>query len=397
MFNTSINTFVQQLRVSILLILMFLLTACGGGGGGGGGGPLTGYFQDSPVSGLNYSCSPSGEAATTGTGGAFIYEAGDTCTFSLGAVILGSTTAGAIITPVELVSGGTPSHPTVINIVQLLTTADDNGNLSDGINIPPAASTAAETATVIIASPDFDTEVVQLVNEMFAASSGTTGATLTDATAAQDHMLATASCVYSGTYMGTFTTSSGDGEWGVVIFPDLSAIAAAGDNDGYGDYTGSFDPLTNMFSLTGTWTDDSVVPPITTGDSATGSLTSPQTVVGTTFDGVSFTGSRLGGSSTAIHRYTGYYIGDATGVFSIDVDVAGVVTGRSVSFEDGSIGILGGNVYGADNEILNIVQSEGMAVMATIDLVAGTITGGTWSDINSADTGTFSGSGCQLN
>ena len=423
-------------KTNILLPVMglacvSLLVACGGGGGGSSsnddGTPtiLTGIFNDSPVDGLAYDCAPSGQSGTTQNGGAFSYVAGDTCTFSLGAVVLGSAAAAPIVTPVELVANGTPSNPTVVNIVQLLTTADDDGDPSNGINIPAAVSTAAEDATgVDVQSGTFDLDpaVVQMVADMHAAGSGSS--ILTDPVVAQAHIEATATCVYSGLYNGIWSGGPLDGEWTVVVPPDLSVQGFSEDTDGgSGSWSGSYNPSTNSFALSGSHVGVSFEPdpinypgsfttPSMTG-TATGSSAGTGDVSGTMEGTVSFSpnydspllapqdgsgifsGARLGGSATAKYRYTGFYYltgsSAPTGVFTVDISDSGEATGTTFNYVTNEIGSLSGAA--ANGTISGI----GATTTANIsyDHTAGTMTG-TWSDTDGYD-GALSASGCQLN
>jgi hypothetical protein len=377
-----------------------LLVACGGGGSSTPA-TYTGVFNDSPVNGLAYSCAPSGQAGTTQGGGTFTYAAGDTCTFSLGAVTLGSAAAGELVTPVELVAGGTPSHATVINIVQLLTTADDDGDPSNGINIPDAVITAAANWTgVNVQSGTFDTDgaVAQMVADMYAA--GAFSSTLTSSIVAAAHIEATASCVYSGLYNGswsvpaTTTTTSNAGEWGVLVYPDLTAKGFATDPDGgYGQFNGSFTPATKGVSISGVYTNADTSSGAVT---ATGTVLNPQSVSGTISGGGSFSGTRFAGSATATYRYTGFYQGtngidSANGVFSIDINANNVVSGKAYNFADGSTTVMSGSV--GNNGTLTI--TSGVTAGAQLDLTNGTISSGTWTD--GTYSGSFTGSGCKLN
>lgn len=70
----------------------FLASGCFGGSGGGGtatAAPSTGILSDSYVKGVTYSTS-SGLSGSTGTNGEFSYAVGDTVTFKIGSVTLGS-------------------------------------------------------------------------------------------------------------------------------------------------------------------------------------------------------------------------------------------------------------------------------------------------------------------
>lgn len=95
----------------------------------------TGQFYDSPVSGLIYS-TPALRGITDSQG-TFQYSLGDTITFSIGDIILGSGVAKPIMTPVDLVPGATDElDQTVTNIARFLQSLDYDDDLSNGITIP---------------------------------------------------------------------------------------------------------------------------------------------------------------------------------------------------------------------------------------------------------------------
>ncbi|BCS52691.1 hypothetical protein [Geobacter sp. SVR] len=118
------------MRNLIILLIAMVLAGCGGGGGGNIA-VKEGVFVDAPVDGLHYkTLTQEGE---TSSGGKFKYVEGEIVTFSVGEVTLGSQTAKAAMTPIDLVPGAVDAtHPKVINIVQLLKGLDDK---SDGAKI----------------------------------------------------------------------------------------------------------------------------------------------------------------------------------------------------------------------------------------------------------------------
>jgi hypothetical protein len=142
--NTKRN--VSKNRNSILLVLLLLgmttITACSSGStstatgvdGSGSSTALTGIFLDSPVGGLNYqTASMSGITDSAGT---FMYHEGETITFLIGDIMLGSAPGNFIMTPIDLVPGAVDeTHPTVTNICRLLQSLDQDGNLENGIMI----------------------------------------------------------------------------------------------------------------------------------------------------------------------------------------------------------------------------------------------------------------------
>ncbi|HEX5056676.1 MAG TPA: hypothetical protein VFX02_09280 [Gammaproteobacteria bacterium] len=119
---------------SFILSLMALLfsafiTACGGGGGGSNGGNedntvRTGVFIDGPVQGLSYE-TPT-QSGVTNADGEFEYINGETVTFSIGGIELGSAEGAAEINPFDLF-GMTPPTTELALRLQLNTRNDVTG------------------------------------------------------------------------------------------------------------------------------------------------------------------------------------------------------------------------------------------------------------------------------
>lgn len=114
------------------------LVACGGGGSSptaSGGTTQVATFIDSHVEGLAFrSASRSG---LTDRNGNFPYTPGETLTFSIGSIILGSVTpTGNKVTPLQLVPGAAGAQDArVTRILRTLQTLDSDGNLDNGIQI----------------------------------------------------------------------------------------------------------------------------------------------------------------------------------------------------------------------------------------------------------------------
>ena len=168
--------------------MLTLLSACGGGGGGGDDPPSspvtasTGVFVDGVVVGLHYETPTF--SGTTNNAGEYDFLPGETATFSIGGIVLGSTTAGPIVTPLSLVSGATgPTDPVVIDIVRFLLTLDDDGNPDNGITISAAITAAAAGLSVdfTIAELSTDTGVIALLTALPGPP------TLVDSTVARTH------------------------------------------------------------------------------------------------------------------------------------------------------------------------------------------------------------------
>lgn len=148
---------VTDMQYGFVIASVVGVAAIASGGGGGsssstsipnGSVSSTGYFVDAPVQGMQYSTS-SGLTGVTGVGGTFNYAAGDTVTFKVGNVIIGTYDtanigADRIVMPQDIVgvSRSDIAHPDVLQIGRLLQTLDANGDLTDGIDIPEEALTA---------------------------------------------------------------------------------------------------------------------------------------------------------------------------------------------------------------------------------------------------------------
>jgi para-nitrobenzyl esterase len=95
---------------------------------------LKGVFMDGPVGGLNYA-TPTLKSVTKADG-VFEYRAGETVTFSIGALTLGSTAGKPVVTPLDIVPDArSASDQRVVNICVVLLTLDQDGNPANGILI----------------------------------------------------------------------------------------------------------------------------------------------------------------------------------------------------------------------------------------------------------------------
>jgi hypothetical protein len=133
-----------------VLVAGLLLAGCGGGGGGDSGtSTSTGVFSDAPVAGLSYTTS-SGLSGTTDGQGHYNYHAGDTVTFKLGGITLGTLTAGALLTPDDVAAKAPLAVRANVlsNLLVFLQSLDSDGDPSNGITIPAGALSAAALASV---------------------------------------------------------------------------------------------------------------------------------------------------------------------------------------------------------------------------------------------------------
>ncbi len=154
----------MNIRFILIGFMLFpLIHACSSGGSS----TSTGSFLDSAVSGVTYSSyTHSGE---TDTNGKFYYKDGETITFKIGDIVIGSALVSSTMTPLSFVSESDSSREKHINILRLLQTLDSDGDSSNGININ-------EGVGVGITNIDFDQSATD-----FSSDSAVTGFVATNA------------------------------------------------------------------------------------------------------------------------------------------------------------------------------------------------------------------------
>lgn len=128
------------IHLVVLCVISSIIVSCSGEGGSNGESSgtaenKTGTFEDSLVNGLKY-VADNAEGLTEL--GKFEYRDGDSISFFIGDVRLGSTVlAKAKMTPMDLVPEANQDleNDTLTNIARLLQCLDLNGDLTDGIEI----------------------------------------------------------------------------------------------------------------------------------------------------------------------------------------------------------------------------------------------------------------------
>ncbi len=112
------------------------LVACGGGST-----PTIGVFLDAPVEGLEY-VAGSAPKASTNAKGEFKCYSGETVSFSLNGITLGSAACAATITPLNLAGTSDVKADKVGNRLLTLQLLDEDSDPSNGIKITSATKTA---------------------------------------------------------------------------------------------------------------------------------------------------------------------------------------------------------------------------------------------------------------
>ncbi len=175
-----------------------MLTACGGGGDDNGGGsnggnngggtdtgskPLhTAVFLDSVVGGLDYRCND--YTGVTNAKGEFLFDDGDSCSFTLGNQLLGSVTLKAgssLVTPYTLAGD---DKNKAIRIAALLQTLDRDSKPENGITLDKAQ--VAQLGIVELGSDEaFNTSLIEGLKTAGLVK------TVVSLAAAKDHLSAT--------------------------------------------------------------------------------------------------------------------------------------------------------------------------------------------------------------
>lgn len=122
---------------------------------------VTGKFIDSAVSGLSYTCSPSAKSGVTNSSGEFTCDEGDTVTFKLGDITLGSAVSvtTTVVTPYTIFPD---NEDAAINLAQLLQTIDSD--LTDDIITPLSSHVESLGETLDFQRDDFDTYAASLLS-----------------------------------------------------------------------------------------------------------------------------------------------------------------------------------------------------------------------------------------
>ncbi|HMN44556.1 MAG TPA: hypothetical protein PKE27_08290 [Povalibacter sp.] len=268
---------------------------------------------------------------TTGADGGFRYAQGNTVTFKLGGLTLGSYPGQPFMSPMHLIGTPTNVAQQIENRARLLQMLDIDGNPDNGILISEAVRAVAVDWT----TPDFGasyTDFATAVQPLVAAASAADGTAhvLPSEVTARDHFVRTAWCTYNGIYRGTYTGSGDNGVWTMVTYGTGARMFGAGystvDRAGFEleKQSGTGLSIFPTFSA-GT---------ATNGATFSGSFRTPDTITGTWTNGPdsgTFSGARSGGSSTAVYRISGYVFPLGTALLiNLEIDAADRITGSII-------------------------------------------------------------------
>ncbi|HKJ48603.1 MAG TPA: hypothetical protein VJ973_05910, partial [Christiangramia sp.] len=122
---------------------------------------LQGVFIDSPVEGLKYETET--HSGFTDENGNYDYEDGETVTFYVGDIELGSAIATGQLSPIDIATTPNANIETleVQNIAAFLQTLDEDGNPENGIKISSEVA-----AAISITEIDFTAPIIQILGEI---------------------------------------------------------------------------------------------------------------------------------------------------------------------------------------------------------------------------------------
>lgn len=404
-------------KILLIIFSSCVLVACGGGGGGSSSNTpvpeksstapsstpassstvissssaaavtiLQGQFKDTNIAGVRFVSG--GQSGVTNSSGTFTYEQGADITFSIGGVTLGTTTGKAIITPIDLIADGNADNVAVQNMVRFLLMLDSDAYAQNGIQISNAVQIAASNWVQI----DFNSASfsVDTTNIMMAATTADGGShNLPDTATAKQHLEATHSCIYAGAYKGTFTGAN-TGKLGFVV------DALNGDVSGFA-YNETSSELIDLSKITHIKYAQLVS--FVSGNNTntfTGEFSAPSQINGIWKKGEetgSFINMRLAGATNAVYRFSTSFTGTDSGLLTFDLDQANKITGYRYSVKNNAESTISGTLIGTK---LTATTASNIQLQGQLSIESGTLSG-TWSDSSKGASGTFTGTGCQLN
>lgn len=202
------------------------------GCGGSGSTMVNAVFLDSPVEGLAYRNSRT--SGTTDASGSLQCVEGETLTFSIGGLNLGTATCGQYITPLSLVPGASASDDAVVNRLMALQLLDDDNDPSNGIRITSAVRTALANAALSFTdgATNFHAALATAVT-----NAGFTGRTVDDSrrTLAREHFENSMGSIASAPLPESVTQSTGAG----TVTASITRYQVSATDSAYIPYEGS--------------------------------------------------------------------------------------------------------------------------------------------------------------
>ncbi|MBF0621418.1 MAG: putative Ig domain-containing protein, partial [Magnetococcales bacterium] len=149
-----------------------------------------GVFEDAAVSNITFSTATF--SGTTDSEGNFQYAPGETVTFSIGDIVIGTATGAGVVTPLDMVDGAdSVENDQVTNIIRFLQTLDSDGDASNGITLTDEVIAAASGVTIDFTQSAEDFASDTTLTAFLSDALDTETPELVDATEAQLHFQST--------------------------------------------------------------------------------------------------------------------------------------------------------------------------------------------------------------
>lgn len=229
-----------MLKLCLFLVSIVTLSACGGdsddSGPSAGSTLQSGVFIDSAVEGLRFETTS--QSGMTDANGTFQYKSGETVSFFIGDILIGSAVGGSQITPIELVPGATNANNTqVTNILRFMQSLDEDNNPANGIRISASVTAQASGQSLDFSLSPANFEIVGDAQLAFLTSGSVTA--LIPTNTAQTHFL-----LSIGSGSGGIIISGAD--TGVIGTEFESSVTSALISNGLGDVSWAGTPGEEM-------------------------------------------------------------------------------------------------------------------------------------------------------
>ncbi|KZZ17134.1 hypothetical protein A3751_12655, partial [Oleiphilus sp. HI0080] len=132
-----------------------------------------GVFLDEAVANIGYRTETL--EGVTDSQGQYDYVEGETVTFFIGDLEFPPVTASGVVTPLDMAGTEDTSDPTVVNIIRLLQSIDEDGDPDNGITITETAKNNATQVNFDVSVSDFSSSAAVTT---FIANSGSVNTTL---------------------------------------------------------------------------------------------------------------------------------------------------------------------------------------------------------------------------
>jgi len=347
----------QQIYKSLLILTTLFFVACGGEADYSledVNPTFQGKFIDDAVEGLEYSRS-NGDIGMTTTSGSYSYKRGEMLSFHVGALDLGESESGSVITPRELAEGiDNIDDPSINNRVRLMLAFDSNDQRI-GIQIDEATRDSAASWQNTI---DFTKSESLFIDEVNTVTNGAI-TQLPTAQEAYEHFSKSLTCVYSGAYQGGWSVPDSNESRGyvgvmlqangfVVVMGDGQTVNEQNNSVVYvlGDHdinTKSYTFRNDGFYYYDRVGSSLVLETDGVSISGVGISNTYDHIVGSFVNGTqsgSYEVKRADASSNAAYRFTGFgddVSGMTIGMIIMDIDPDGKVSGLIHDIRDTSI------------------------------------------------------------